>query len=427
MIAFGPHAAAAGANADATPGVSLAGSGAASMTVAAEDLDRLAASKGVSYVVADLPVSPTGGVDASFSALAQLAPAIDGAPAAWRAGLTGKGVGIAVVDSGVAADPTFGGRLVGAGTDAYGHGTFVAAVAAGSTDGYSGIAPAATIYGVGVAHGDVVYTSDVLAGLDWVLANHAKRHIRVVTLSLSETVPSSYLADPLDTVVEQLWRAGVVVVVSAGNRGENAAVFAPANDPFAITVGATDPAGTADPADDSVASFSSRGVTLDGIPKPDVLAPGRHVVSILPAGSTLADAAPAENRLGDDFATMSGTSFSAPQVAGAAALLLQRHPTWTPDQVKWLLVGSARPVGGAFPGSLDVAAASAFRGKPGRAQPGVRPAHFGVRGQSTASFRAAGDSAPDFDASTWNASTWNASTWNASTWNASTWNAWDGD
>ena len=433
VIVFGPSAAAAGTAADATPGRSLAGAGAASMVVAAKDLNTLADARGVSYVVADLPVAPTSSLDEepTFSALASLVPDIDRAPAAWRAGLTGAGVGIAVIDSGVAPDGVFGRRLVevplGGSGDAYGHGTFVAGVAAGSGDGFSGIAPGARVYGVGVARGNAVYTSDVLAGLEWVLANHARLHIRVVTLSLSETVPSSYVADPLDTAVEQLWKAGVVVVVSAGNLGPNSAVFAPANDPFAITVGATDPAGTLDASDDFVATFSSSGVTLDGVRKPDVLAPGRHVVSLLPTGSALADAAPAQNRLTGEFATMSGTSFSAPQVAGAAALLLQRHRTWTPDQVKWVLVNSARPLEGSVAGSLDVGKATTFRGVPGRTGAGLHASKFGLKGQKTASFRAQTAQAPKWDASTWNASTWNASTWNASTWNASTWNAWDRD
>jgi serine protease AprX len=418
--------------------------GAESVTVKAKDLGKLAAQKGVTYVAADLPVLPTAVATEPFGgSLATLYPQLDGAPAAWARGLTGKGVGIALIDSGVAPGLDFGRRLVQvrlpgqrAGTgDAYGHGTFVAGAAAGSSpDGrYAGIAPASSVYAVNVARSDGVYTSDVIAGLGWVRANHRRLGIRVVSLSLTEASPSSYRTSVLDTAVEDLWRRGVVVVVSAGNLGPESVVFAPANDPLVITVGAVDHNGTPDTADDVEAQFSSRGETLDGIAKPEVLAPGRRIASVLPRESRLGREAPTANLLEERYATMSGTSVSAPQVAGAAAVLLQQHPRWTPDDVKCALVGSARTVAGSRAGALDLAAASTAASLLCRQQRS-RPARFGAKGATTAAFRhantqagrkdAKGDwRAPDWNASSWNASSWNASSWNASSWNASSWNA----
>jgi serine protease AprX len=269
-----------------------------------------------------------------------------------------------------------------------------------------------------------VYTSDVIAGLQWVLANHARLGIRVVSLSLSETAPSSARASALDAVVDQLWRRGVLVVTSAGNLGPGTVVFAPANDPLAITVGALDPRDTRATADDAAAAFSSSGTTLDGATKPELLAPGRHVVSVLPAESTLGRLAPAANRVAPGYAMMSGTSFAAPQVAAAAAILLQAHPGWTPDQVKWLLARAARPVRGSA-GALDLVRALAFAGRPGSANAHVTPASLAGSTAALAALKAKERAAvAALDASSWNgASGWNASSWNASSWNASSWNA----
>jgi serine protease AprX len=404
-----------------------------SARVEARRLGKLASQRGVAYVAPDYPVLPTAKPPPQpilFPALASLFPAVDAAPTAWSLGYGGRGVGIAVIDSGVAPAADFGDRLrrvhlPGApAVDEYGHGTFVAGVAAGeSPDGrYVGIAPRSSVYSIDVSRDDGVYTSDVIAGIAWILANHRKLNIRVVVLALTEATPSSYRANPLDTAVEELWRRGVVVVVSAGNLGEGAASFAPANDPRVITVGAVDTNATLDTADDTEASFSSRGTTLDGFRKPELLAPGRRIVSRLPEDSTLGREAPLANWLAPGYATMSGTSFSAPQVAGAVAVLLERHPTWRPDQVKWTLMQTRRPVAGAGAGALDIGAAFAYDGTPGAANQGLRPARFGLRGATRPMFvrmRPRPRSRPPVD---WNASSWNASSWNANAWNASSWN-----
>jgi serine protease AprX len=452
VIVFGRGASRAVARARGRVRRGLPVLGAQSARVSARSLAKLAGRRGVAYIAPDYPVLPTArGPEPKpieFPALATLFPVVDAAPDAWSAGYAGRSVGIAVIDSGVTAAPEFGDRLVqvrlagAAGDDSYGHGTFVAATAAGeSPDGrYVGIAPRAPVYGIDVSRSDGVYTSDVIAGLGWVLANHQKLGIRVVVLSVTETTPSSFLASPLDTVVEQLWRRGVVVVVAAGNLGPGGVSFAPANDPHVITVGALDPNESLDFADDFEASFSSRGITLDGFRKPNLLAPGRRVVSLLPPDSTLGRAAPAANWIAPGYASISGTSFSAPQVAGAVAVLLEQHRSWKPDQVKWALLNTARPVPGASASTLDLGAAIDFEGVPGKANQGLRPAKFGARGTTRKMFirmRPATRcrpcppvswNAPSWNASSWNASSWNASSWNraswlASSWNASSWNA----
>jgi serine protease AprX len=253
----------------------------------------------------------------------------------------------------------------------------------------------------------------VIRGLDWVLANHAQQNIRVVNLSLSESAPSSYQQSMLDTAVERLWRAGVVVVASAGNRGANTASYAPANDPFIITVGALDMNGTASDGDDFVASFSSGGRTQDGYDKPEIVAPGRRIGSMLPAGTSLLAQAPLTSLLSPGYAIMSGTSFSAPQVAGAAALLLQQHPDWTPDQVKAVLTDTARSVSGSGAKRLDLAAATAYSGVPNPANDGLTPTYYGLDPATTT----------DLTGASWNGASWNGASWNGASWNGASWNS----
>ena len=367
-------------------------------TITVGDLPALVADDDVDYVTVDRDVVPTATTTPTADMLATLYPTIDGAPAAWGRGYTGAGVGIAIIDSGTTPEPDFGGRLIqvklkgqidknGGLNDPYGHGTFVAGIAAGATadSRYVGIAPAASIYAINVSRPDGVRSSDVMAGLIWVLMHHKDRHIRVVNLSLNETATSSYLDSPLDSVVEMLWRAGVVVVVSSGNRGPNTASYAPANDPFVISVGATDTNGTIDPADDTVARFSSYGTTRDGFSKPEIVAPGRRIVSLLPAGTVLGGQAPVSSIIEPGYARMSGTSFAAPQVTGAVAALLQKNPSLTPNQVKALLTATSRPVAESAAGALDLDAASAFGGDAGVANQGIEPARFGAPPQLSGS------------------------------------------
>jgi len=402
-------------------------------SVAAGDLDAIASDPNVSYVAPDIAMAPLarpgeriGGGTSAGSAQA-LYPIVDDAQAAWNAGFAGKGIGIAVVDSGVDKG-SLGSRLVArtglrSGVDRLGHGTLVADFAAGDLNGqYMGIAPQASVIDVSVGRSDGgVYTSDVVAGLLWVLANKDQFNIRVVNLSLAETAPSSYTTSLLDSVVELLWRSGVVVVTAAGNGGPGSENYAPGNDPFAIAVGATDSNGTADPSDDTVAPWSSTGPTLDGIAKPDLVAPGRLVTGYLPPNTLLGQEAPAQNWVANNVVAISGTSFSAAQAAGAAADVLQAHPDWTPDQVKAVLEVSGRPQAGSAAPALDVGAAVFAQGNPAQANQGIPYSTFGVSSSGPIVSTHIRWSAAGWNAAGWNAAGWNAAGWNAAGWNGFGW------
>ncbi|MCW2978113.1 MAG: hypothetical protein JWM06_3394, partial [Actinomycetia bacterium] len=201
-------------------------------------------------------------------------------------------------------------------------------------------------------------SSDVIAGIDWILARKAQYGIRVVNLSMAGNTQTSFQSDPLDKAVEKLWFSGIVVVAAAGNRGTGTGEVdmsaAPGNDPFVITVGAVDQGQTSATGDDVAAPWSSYGHTVDGFAKPELSAPGRYLVMPVPPGSTIATALP-DRVVAPGYMWMSGTSFAAPVVSGAAAQLLARHPDWTPDQVKGALMLTVRFLGQA-PGNLRTAA-----------------------------------------------------------------------
>jgi serine protease AprX len=277
---------------------------------------------------------------------------------------------IAIVDSGIDTSRTevFGNRAIGQTSlasvlpnsegDGYGHGTFVASIAASAAAGHAGVAPSANLLSVDVMGDSGQATvADVVAACDWILANKSQYNIKVANLSLHATNPASLFFDPLDQAVEKLWLNGVTVVTAAGNYavdGQQSNVpFAPANDPFVITVGAADIMNTLGADDDVAAPWSAWGTTYDGFAKPELSAPGRYMVGATPDNATLALERP-DHVVGSGYMQLSGTSFSAPAVAGAAALILTQHPSWTPDQVKGALMVSARGTPAATPGSLGV-------------------------------------------------------------------------
>jgi serine protease AprX len=450
--------------------------GAISTTVKVKDLDKLAADPDVKFMLADAPVRPQGVVD--YSKIATTYPFADRAHTAWDKNLDGRGVGIAVIDSGVAPVADFGSRLVQVppdvvsrtvveplvqtnettaplapltdplvqttealiepvattsptywpSDDVHGHGSLVAGIAGGkSVDGkFIGIAPGAGIYALNVNRPEGVRSSDVIDALQWVHENAHAYNIRVVNLSLTESLPSSYKESVLDLAIERVWAAGLVVVVSAGNGGPGAVDFAPANDPLALTVGSTDNKGTRDTGDDVVASFTAMGRTVDGYSKPEVLAPGRLIASTLPAGTQLDKEAPAQNKIAPGYATISGTSFSAPQVAGAAALLFQKNPGWSPDNIKWALVEKSRSLSGGSMRTVDIASAVNVFG-PSRANQGVlalvcAPGTICLPDNGTSTVASSWSSAT-WNSATWNSATWNSATWNSATWSSATWNS----
>jgi serine protease AprX len=349
----------------------------------------LAVLPGVRAVTPDAPVALTR---LPTAALATTYPGAIGAPGVWNdpaRPATGAGVTVAVVDSGVDADhPDLAGRVVavdvsgGDGRDPHGHGTHVAGTLAGRGPGgrYLGIAPDARVISVRIADADGASSeAALLRGLQWVDAHAGAERIRVVNLSLSVQLPTPAVLSPVAAAVERLWRGGVVVVASSGNRGDarDAAWFPPGNDPFVIAVGALDHAETVGPADDRLATFSSHGRTQEGHVKPDVVAPGRRIVAPLAGGATVLARQFPDRIIDGRYLRLSGTSMAAPVVAGAAALLLERSPTLTPDQVKWLLTGTGR----AYAGQADAAgvvdpraAIEAAAGRPvGSANAGLPP------------------------------------------------------
>jgi serine protease AprX len=287
----------------------------------------------------------------------------------WNSYATSKAPAIAVVDSGIQTGRSdFGTRIAAnvnlsslsgnSAGDGRGHGTFVAGIAAGNGSGYAGASPGSKIVSIDVMDDKgMAMTRDVIAAADWILANKDRYNIRVANFSLHSASPASVFYDPLDRAVERLWFNGVVVVAAAGNYGldgrPSGVTFAPGNDPFVITVGAQDINHTVSTRDDTAAPWSAFGYTLDGFSKPELGAPGRYIVGPAPNSSTLMTERPA-NKRAYGYMELSGTSFAAPVVAGAAAQILARHPEWTPDQVKGALMLTARHTPNAAPGSLGV-------------------------------------------------------------------------
>jgi len=339
-------------------------------TISVGSLRRLASLKGVRSISYDAQVS--GANDLNYVTV--------GADVASRefsaAGLDGRGVTVAVVDSGVAAHPDLGSRLVAeveivghekGFADPYGHGTHVAGIIAGdgsaSSDArsfrrFNGIAPAARIVSVRVLDkqgGGRV--SDVLAGIDWVLAHHAEYGIRIMNLSLGHPVEEPSAADPLCQAVEAAWKAGIFVVAAAGNSGRDGygTIHSPGNDARILTVGASNNFQSPSRSDDILTTYSSRGPTpLDHVVKPDLLAPGNRTLSLRAIGSTLDESYPElrvkQGVFRDDPATaaddsvyfqLSGSSMAAGVVSGMAALMLQADATLSPDTLKARLMKSA--------------------------------------------------------------------------------------
>jgi serine protease AprX len=196
--------------------------------------------------------------------------------------------------------------------------------------------------------------------------------------------------------------------------------YAPANDPLALIVGAYDMNDTATTTDDVAAQFSSTGSTLDGFVKPELLAPGRHIVSTLPASTIMGQQAPAANVPTPGYASVTGTAYAAAQVSGAAAMIFQKHAAWSPDQVKWLLVSKAGPpVFGSATPTLAIGNVYNFNATPGLANQGV-PALVCAPGSTCTTGTGAVTSY--WNSSSWNSRTWSSSSWNSSSWNSSSWN-----
>ena len=373
----------------------LVGSVAAFLTP--EEIAALGDASFVTDIVADNPVH---GFDyRSTMDVTNLTIGLGDVPAAADGGRpAGDGVTVAVLDSGVATNTDLAAsRIVGwkdfvndqpAPYDDAGHGTYVAGLIAGdgaaslplenggfATVQFRGVAPAADIVSIKVL--DEVgqgRTSTMIAGIAWAIVHKDDYNIRVLSISIGGNPVGPIKHDPIAMAVEAAWQRGITVVCAAGNEGDfgSGGILSPGNDPFVITVGATDTRQTAAVTDDAVASYSSVGPTLfDEVAKPDLVAPGNRLISLRTQGSYIdtnfpdnvipvANFAPtAPTETASNYLMLSGTSTSAPVVAGAAALMIGADSSLSPDDVKVRLMGTADPVADASAnqqgaGTLDV-------------------------------------------------------------------------
>jgi serine protease AprX len=342
----------------------------------------LARLPGVRTVSPDSRVKVQGAVSAG--GIRSVYPKVVKADAAWRRGVTGRGVTVAVVDTGVASNVSdLAGRLVPVANDVtgqtelcknlsgelncndtYGHGTFIAGLIAGngtSSGGrWKGVAPEAKVLSVKTAGADgAADVSNILAAIQWVVSFKDRYNIRVLNLSLGTDSTQDWRVDPFNYAVERAWAAGIAVVVAASNEGPSpGTITKPADDPWVITVGATDDRGTTAIGDDRLPDFSGRGPTAHGLAKPDVAAPGAHVVSLRAPGSTIDNQFPWY--VDGSYRQGSGTSMATGVVAGSAALVLQANPSFTPDRVKRVLTATARDAASNDPMAVGAGVVDAY-------------------------------------------------------------------
>jgi serine protease AprX len=422
-----------------------------SASLPADRLDQLRTVPGVANITVNRTVHVSGQLgENSGTASAVFTDAIR-ASKTWGQGYTGQGINVALIDTGVNATGDLAGKVLHAedftaeqnNVDTYGHGTFVAGLIAGqgtaSNGGMKGVAPGANLVSIKIAGADG--TTDLvklLAGLEWVVTFKDAYGIRVLNLSLGTDSTQSYLTDPLDFAIERVWNSGIVVVVAAGNHGTApGSISKPGDDPLVITAGSADDHTTSNNNDDTLASFSGVGPTVaDGLAKPDVLAPGKSVLSVRSPGSTI-DVANPGSRYGTSYFKGSGTSFSSAMTSGTAALMLSRTWNLNPNQVKYRLMSKARPLSGVPPGAQGAGEVDAFAATQSsdltQANQGVAPAMGGgslqssrgswcLRGADGACLSDADANAlTGFDPVTYFGSQWAGSQWAGSQWAGSQW------
>jgi serine protease AprX len=463
-----------------------------SADVPASAVNALRQAPGVRSVSADIrgrlqSVDPAlgydvAGDDGSLFDVAQITHAKD----AWTKGWTGKGVGVALIDSGVAPVQglTSGNVVQGPDLsfesqdpalvhkDTFGHGTHMASIIVGrdavgtgatyakadTAHQFVGMAPDARLVALKVAAADGGSdVSQVIAAIDWVTqhAHDPGMNIRVLNLSYGTDSTQSPALDPLAYAVENAWRAGVVVVVSSGNDGTTRMELAdPAVDPLVIAVGADDPNGTDQVGDDSVPPFAQRGTLTRHV---DVIAPGVHILGLRDPGGSIDMANPGA-RVGSRFLRGSGTSQAAAVVSGLAAVYLQKYPTATPDQVKAALMNSATapnyvkkilvglgvpdlnkalnavlpvatlaaqlPTGATGTGTLEGARGSAHVSNSYGLLTGEKDI-FG-KAWNAPSWASASAARTSWNGGTWRGVDWTNSAWSSSgTWDAHSWSAYD--
>jgi serine protease AprX len=418
------------------------------------EVSALSVLPGVAYVHYDAPVVAHDG-PISSTHLATAYPSGVDADRVWTTGRTGQGVTVAVLDSGITPDadlvqPTnrilasvnFADSL-GSLKDPGGHGTHVAGTIAGngarSAGEYIGIAPGANLVDVRVLDGNGNgRDSSVILGIQWALDHRTQYNIRVLNLSLGAPAPATYRLDPLSAAVEMAWVRGVAVIAASGNSG--GAPDSPGADPYVITVGATDDRGTSTVGDDLVEPFSAYGTPVASTAKPDVVAPGRRIVSIRAPGSSLDKLLPdrvVTASTGATYFRLSGTSMATAVVSGVVALLLEAQPGLTPGQVKAILKGTTRQFGqssGSTPNAAAIgsglvdayaAVASGTRGAANHgnhpADPTSRSLYPAVYGQPLTWLD------PLADGILWNQLTWSTLSWDNLAWDNLAWDnlIWD--
>jgi serine protease AprX len=443
-------------------------------TLPASAVERLRRTDGVRAVTVDARLRPQGdavkGWDDkkdgdeyadSFNAAADLGSLYNttnmiGAQDLWAAGSTGQGVDVALVDTGVVpvaglqgpdklvqgADLSFESQADNLRyLDTNGHGTHMASIIAGRdpATGFRGVAPDARLISVKVgAASGATDVSQVIAAIDWVVQhkNDGGLNIRVLNLSFGTDGVQDYLLDPLTYAVEVAWRKGIVVVVAAGNRGlEATRLDNPAYDPRVLAVGASDPQGTPDIKDDAVASFSSRGNLTRGV---DLVAPGRSIVGLRNPGSNV-DLEHPLSVVAERYARGSGTSQAAAVTSGAVALLLQKRPSLTPDQVKAMLRTTAVQLKttdalGQGQGLLSIKKASTAGVPTVSIQPYPTATGLGsleaARGSAhvlDGDVELAGEQ--DIFGDPWDGRMWSETSWSGTSWSGGAWNGrmWSGD
>jgi serine protease AprX len=466
VVVTGPGAADAVRRSGGTLGADLPLVQGVAAEVPAAALAGLAARPGVRAVTADRQGTyeeHTYDEDTTASGFARTT----GANRAWDNGHLGRGVGVAVIDTGVSPMADLAGRVVhgpdlsgeGSVVDSYGHGTVMAGIIAGSgadsaarsSGAWTGVAPAAHVVAVKAAgRNGAVDVSTMLQAMHWVSAYREQYRIRV--LNLAWGVPSTQAAqlDPLNHAVQRLWAEGIVVVVAAGNSGPTAgSVTKPGDDPVVLTVGALSDQGDDDRDNDVVPGWSSRGVagaaTNPALPrKPDVVAPGRSLVSPRSYGSAV-EAGNPRALVAPSYIRGSGTSQAAAVTSGVVALMLSARPDLTPDEVKQRLMATATPVAHAEPlaqgrGRISYAGAVTAPSVPA-AQPrratglgSLEASRGGTHvvaecGGTPTEIRGEIDvRCQPWDAAAWAGSPWTGAAWTGSAWAGSAWNgiAWKG-
>ena len=433
-----------------TTDLSIINAFAAEMT--AEAALELAQADGVRWVSLDAPVESAGKpqpppTDPIVTTATNFFLNTMRVPDVWKMGLDGNGIGVAVVDSGISNDSdfTYNPKSMSFATnslsvvDVYGHGTHVAGIIAGngkdSNGQLKGVAPGVKLYNLKIADGTgMAYESDVVAALQWVYESKNTYNIRVVNISLNTTTEQSYHVSPLDAACEILWFNGVVVVVSSGNKGAggnyNTANASPANDPFVLSVGAVDEKGTTSTRDDTLASYTAWGITMDGYFVPNIVAPGSDIYSVLSSSSDWDLLYPDRVTSDGQYIRLSGTSMAAPMVTGAVALLLQDEPNLTPDQVKYRLLnssatitlktGSGKDVITYYLPYLDVY--SVVTGTTTQsANQSLYPSQLLATGSDPIAWSSVGWNSVGWNSVGWNSVGWNSVGWNSVGWNSTFW------